>query len=101
MRCSAGSAWRSSIRQSDAADEAGRSRGASWKKFDCCAGVLRAGQLATAGGSYDNALKLLGKAHALAPQERSVAMLYAELKLRAGDAAEAAALLEPFCCDGE
>jgi len=57
---------------------------------------LRAGQLATAGGSYDNALKLLGKAHALAPQERSVAMLYAELKLRAGDAAEAAALLEPF-----
>ena len=57
---------------------------------------LRAGQLATAAGSYDNALKLLGKAHALAPQERSVAMLYAESKLRAGDAAEAAALLEPF-----
>src|SRR5262249_9922986 len=42
------------------------------------------------------ALKVLGKAHALAPQERSAAMLYAEAKLRAGDASEAASLLEPF-----
>ncbi len=57
---------------------------------------LRAGQLATASGSHDNALKLLGKAHGLAPQERSVALLYAEARLRAGDAAEAATLLEPF-----
>src|SRR5262249_45818701 len=57
---------------------------------------LRAGQLATAGGSHDNALKLLGRAHMLAPQERSVALLYAEAKLRAGAATDAAALLEPF-----
>ncbi len=57
---------------------------------------LRAGQLATAGGSHDNALKLLGRAHELAPQERSVALLYAEAMLRSGTAKEAAALLEPF-----
>jgi diguanylate cyclase (GGDEF)-like protein len=57
---------------------------------------LRAGQLATASGSHDNALKLLGRAHELAPQERSVALLYAEAMLRAGTAKEAAALLEPF-----
>src|SRR5258706_2418053 len=36
---------------------------------------LRAGQLATAGGSHEDALKLLGRAHELAPQERSVAAL--------------------------
>jgi len=41
-------------------------------------------------------LKLLARAYALAPQERSVALLYAEAKLRKGAAAEAAALLEPF-----
>jgi diguanylate cyclase (GGDEF)-like protein len=57
---------------------------------------LRAGTLAAAGGSQKEALKLLGRAFALAPQERSVALLYAEAKLRNGEAAEAAALLEPF-----
>ncbi|MGB9435674.1 MAG: diguanylate cyclase [Candidatus Acidiferrum sp.] len=57
---------------------------------------LRAGTLATAGGSPQEAMKLLGRAYALAPQERSVALLYAEAKLRNGEAAEAAALLEPF-----
>ncbi len=57
---------------------------------------LRAGTLAAAGGSQKEALKLLGRAYALAPQERSVALLYAEAKLRNGEAAEAAALLEPF-----
>jgi diguanylate cyclase (GGDEF)-like protein len=57
---------------------------------------LRAGTLAAAGGSSKEALKLLGHAYALAPQERSVALLYAEAKLRNGEAAEAAALLEPF-----
>ena len=57
---------------------------------------LRAGTLAAASGSPKDALKLLGRAYALAPQERSVALLYAEAKLRNGDAAEAAALLEPF-----
>jgi diguanylate cyclase (GGDEF)-like protein len=57
---------------------------------------LRAGQLATAGGAEADALKLLGRAHKLAPQERSVALLYAQAKLRADEAADAATLLEPF-----
>jgi diguanylate cyclase (GGDEF)-like protein len=57
---------------------------------------LRAGTLATNSGSAQEALKLLGRAYALAPQERGVALLYAEAKLRNGEAAEAAALLEPF-----
>jgi diguanylate cyclase (GGDEF)-like protein len=57
---------------------------------------LRAGQIATIGGAAQNALKLLGRAYGLAPQERSVALLYAEAKLRNGESAEAAALLEPF-----
>jgi diguanylate cyclase (GGDEF)-like protein len=57
---------------------------------------LRAGQLASVSGGEGDALKLLGRAHQLAPQERSVAMLYAEAKLRAGEAKGAAELLEPF-----
>ena len=57
---------------------------------------LRAGTLAAAGGAEEEALKLLGRAYGLAPKERSVALLYAEAKLRNGDSAEAAALLEPF-----
>jgi tetratricopeptide (TPR) repeat protein len=57
---------------------------------------LRAGQLATAGGDPQAAMKFLGRAYELAPQERSVALLYAEAKLRNGESAEAAALLEPF-----
>jgi diguanylate cyclase (GGDEF)-like protein len=57
---------------------------------------LRAAQLATSGGASADALKLLGRAHGLAPQERSVALLYAEAKIKAGAYAEAAGLLEPF-----
>ena len=57
---------------------------------------LRAGQLASAGGAAGDALKLLGRAHKLAPQERSVALLYAQARLRSDEAAGAAALLEPF-----
>ena len=57
---------------------------------------LRAGQLASAGGAEADALKLLGRAYKLAPQERSVALLYAQAKLRSDEAAEAATLLEPF-----
>jgi diguanylate cyclase (GGDEF)-like protein len=57
---------------------------------------LRAGQLATATGAAQDAMRLLGRAYGLAPQERSVALLYAEAKLRNGESAEAAALLEPF-----
>jgi diguanylate cyclase (GGDEF)-like protein len=57
---------------------------------------LRAGQIASTGGSPQDALKLLGRAYSLAPKERSVALLYAEAKLRNGESVEAAALLEPF-----
>jgi diguanylate cyclase (GGDEF)-like protein len=57
---------------------------------------LRAGTLAATSGAQQDALKLLGRAYSLAPQERSVALLYAEAKLRNGEAAEAAALLEPL-----
>jgi diguanylate cyclase (GGDEF)-like protein len=57
---------------------------------------LRAGQLATAHGEHEDALKLLYRAYVLAPQERSAALLYAEAKLRAGMASEAMVILEPF-----
>ena len=77
------------MKLAEAAEKAG-------KNLIAARAFLRAGQLATAGGSHDEALKVLGRAHALAPQERSAAMLYAEAKLRAGEASEAASLLEPF-----
>src|SRR5262249_10817253 len=57
---------------------------------------LRAGQLAVSANKQEDALNLLGRAHALAPGERSVALLYGEARLRAGDAAEAAKLMAPF-----
>jgi diguanylate cyclase (GGDEF)-like protein len=57
---------------------------------------LRAAQLATSAGTPEEALRLFGRAYKLAPQERSVALLYAEANLRAGEARQAAALLEPF-----
>ena len=60
---------------------------------------LRGGTLAAASGAQQEAMKLLGRAYALAPQERSVALLYAEAKLRNGESAEAAALLEPFAAN--
>ena len=57
---------------------------------------LRAGQLATASGASADALHFLGRAHKLAPQERSVAMLYAQANLHSGNAVRATVLLEPF-----
>jgi diguanylate cyclase (GGDEF)-like protein len=57
---------------------------------------LRTGQLASASGAKAEALQYLGRAYKLAPQERSVALLYADATLRSGDAKGAAALLEPF-----
>jgi diguanylate cyclase (GGDEF)-like protein len=57
---------------------------------------LRAGQLATASGAPADALHLLGRAYKLAPQERSVGLLYAQANLQSGNAVRAAALLEPF-----
>jgi len=57
---------------------------------------LRAGQLASASGSPADALQLLGRAYKLAPQERSVGLLYAQANLQTGNAVRAVALLEPF-----
>ncbi|HSC46430.1 MAG TPA: diguanylate cyclase [Candidatus Acidoferrum sp.] len=58
--------------------------------------LLRAGQLSSASGSAEDSLGFLARAHRLAPQERSVALLYAAARLRKGDAAEAVKLLDPF-----
>lgn len=57
---------------------------------------LRAGQLAASSGANSDALTYLGRAYGLAPQERSAALLYAQAKLTAGEAKEAASLLERF-----
>jgi diguanylate cyclase (GGDEF)-like protein len=57
---------------------------------------LRAGQLATTRGSSSDAVNLLGRAQKLAPQERSVALLYAQANLQNGNAVRAVSILEPF-----
>jgi diguanylate cyclase (GGDEF)-like protein len=57
---------------------------------------LRAGQLASTSGASADALQILGRAYKLAPQERSVALLYAQANMQTGNAVRAAALLEPF-----
>jgi diguanylate cyclase (GGDEF)-like protein len=57
---------------------------------------LRAGQLVLTSGALDEALEYFGRSHALAPQDRSGALLFAEAKLRKGDAEGAVALLEPL-----
>ena len=57
---------------------------------------LRSGQIAATEGNPTDSMRLLGRAYKLAPQERSVALLYADAMLRSGDAKQAAALLEPF-----
>ena len=57
---------------------------------------LRAGQLTQAAGGLDQALEFFGKAHSLLPNDRTGALLFADAKLRKGDAQGAAALLEPF-----
>ena len=57
---------------------------------------LRAGQLASVSGTPADTLNLLGRAYKLAPQERSVGLLYAQANLQAGNAVRAVALLEPF-----
>ncbi|MGA9882361.1 MAG: diguanylate cyclase [Candidatus Acidiferrales bacterium] len=57
---------------------------------------LRAGQLALAASALDDALDYFERAHKLLPADRTGALLFAEAKLRKGDPAGAAALLEPF-----
>jgi diguanylate cyclase (GGDEF)-like protein len=60
---------------------------------------LRTGQLASASGAKAEALVYLGRAYKLAPQERSVALLYANAMLHSGEASQAATLLEPFAAN--
>jgi diguanylate cyclase (GGDEF)-like protein len=55
---------------------------------------LRAGQLTQAVGSLDEALEYFGRAHQLSPNERTGSLLFADAKLRKGDAEGAVALLE-------
>jgi len=57
---------------------------------------LRGGQLALASGLLEPALEYFGRAHKLMPEDRSVALLLAEAKLRNGEGEAAVALLEPF-----
>jgi diguanylate cyclase (GGDEF)-like protein len=57
---------------------------------------LRAGQLTQAVGSLDEALDYFGRAHQLSPNDRTGSLLFADAKLRKGDAEGAVALLEPL-----
>jgi diguanylate cyclase (GGDEF)-like protein len=57
---------------------------------------LRAGQLTLAVGALDEALEYFGRANHLSPHDRSGALLFAEAKLRKGDAEGAVMLLEPL-----
>src|SRR3984885_2123475 len=57
---------------------------------------MRAGQLVLASGSLDEALEYFGRAHTLAPNDRSVSLLFAQAKLRKGDAEGAVAILDPL-----
>ncbi|HXW63348.1 MAG TPA: diguanylate cyclase [Candidatus Acidoferrales bacterium] len=57
---------------------------------------LRAGQLTQAVGAVDEALEYFGRAHQLSPHDRTGSLLFADARLRKGDAEGAFALLEPL-----
>jgi diguanylate cyclase (GGDEF)-like protein len=57
---------------------------------------LRAGQLTLAVGALDEALEYFGRANHLSPQDRAGALLFADAKLRKGDAEGAVILLDPL-----
>ena len=57
---------------------------------------MRAGQLTQVAGARDKALQCFARGHDLAPQDRMGSLLYAEARLRNGDAAAAVTLLEPL-----
>jgi diguanylate cyclase (GGDEF)-like protein len=57
---------------------------------------LRAAQLTQAGGDAGSALDLFANAHRLAPEDRSISLLFADARLHHGDAAGAVELLRPF-----
>jgi len=80
----------------NAADEAGRSRGASWKKLIAARAYLRAGQLATAGGSYDNALKLASKSACACSAGTKCGDALCGVEIAAQEMRELRRCLEPF-----
>jgi diguanylate cyclase (GGDEF)-like protein len=57
---------------------------------------INAGQLTQARGALDEAIEHFARAHRLAPNDRSGALLFAEAKLRKDDPEGAVALLEPL-----
>lgn len=57
---------------------------------------LRAAQLAQAAGNSVEAIEYFASAHRLAPTDRSIALLFADARLRSGDAPGAVELLQPF-----
>jgi diguanylate cyclase (GGDEF)-like protein len=59
-------------------------------------GFVRAGQLALGKGEIPRAIDLLGKANHAAPEDRDVALLYAQALLMTDDATQAVEVLSPF-----
>jgi diguanylate cyclase (GGDEF)-like protein len=60
---------------------------------------LRAGQLTQATGGLDEAIEYFDRAHQLSPDDRTGALLFAEAKLRKGDAEGCVTLLDPIAAN--
>jgi diguanylate cyclase (GGDEF)-like protein len=60
---------------------------------------LRSGQLTQATGALDEAIEYFDRAHRLSPDDRTGALLFAEAKLRKGDAEGCVALLDPIAAN--
>jgi diguanylate cyclase (GGDEF)-like protein len=57
---------------------------------------LRGGQLSSGMPEIDSALDYFGRAHKILPKDRTIALFYAEARLRKGEAAGAVELLQPL-----
>ncbi|HTP43775.1 MAG TPA: diguanylate cyclase [Candidatus Acidoferrum sp.] len=60
---------------------------------------LRAGQLTQASGGLDEAIEYFDRAYHLSPEDRTGALLFAEARLRKGDAQGCVALLDPIAAN--
>jgi diguanylate cyclase (GGDEF)-like protein len=60
---------------------------------------LRAGQLTQASGGLDEAIEYFDRAHQLSPEDRTGALLFAEARLRKGDAEGCVELLDPIAAN--
>ena len=100
--CFAGNVPPARARKSCAAIAPGRSSGAHREERAGRTGVS-ADWPTGLGGQSENgeALEFLGRAHNLAPQERSVALLYADATLKSGDAARSRRTPGAFRGDGK